>query len=144
MSALNFSHSWRPADDAEQENPIPSPTARETAKATRETNSAQKTRMGLWAPPTAEDHAAKPRDRAKQNRPLKGRHGSSSIGSSAFRAVGYPTRRPIQRNSTAWRKRAEHIQAVRARQPLRPVIIAARGENLCGLKARRPMRSWPR
>jgi hypothetical protein len=58
MSALNFSHSWRPADDAEQENPIPSPIARETAKATRETNSAQKTRMGLWAPPTAEDHAA--------------------------------------------------------------------------------------
>jgi hypothetical protein len=45
MSALNFSHSRRPADDAEQENPIPSPIARETAKATRETNSAQKTRM---------------------------------------------------------------------------------------------------
>jgi len=88
MSALNFSHSWRPADDAEQENPIPSPIARETAKATRETNSAQKTRIGLWAPPTAEDHAAKPRDRAKQNRPLKGRHGSSSIDRQRLEPLG--------------------------------------------------------
>jgi hypothetical protein len=50
--------SFLASGDAEQENPIPSPIARETAKATRETNSAQKTRMGIWAPPTAEDHAA--------------------------------------------------------------------------------------
>ena len=48
----------------------------------------------------------------------QGRYGSSSVGSSAFRAVGCSTRRRTQRSSTACRKCAEHIQAVPARQPL--------------------------
>jgi hypothetical protein len=70
------------------------------------------------------------RDRAKQNRPLKGRYGSSSVGSSAFRAVGCPTRRQTQRSSTACRKCAKHIQVVPARQPLSAVIIREPAENL--------------
>src|SRR5277367_5570379 len=40
-------------------------------KATRETNSALKTPMGLWAPPKSRGSRRKDRDRAKQNRPLR-------------------------------------------------------------------------
>jgi hypothetical protein len=42
-------------------------------QATRETNSAQETRLRVWAPPKAEDHG-RTRDHAKQIRPIRGRN----------------------------------------------------------------------
>jgi hypothetical protein len=48
------------------------PIARETLKATRETNSAQKTRVGLWAPPKQRITQREARDLAKQYQPLQG------------------------------------------------------------------------
>jgi hypothetical protein len=71
MSALDSSYLWRPAPEPNlkiQSRPLTA--AREAAEATRETNSAQETRKGLWAPPKAEDHGRNARDRAKQNRPI--------------------------------------------------------------------------
>ena len=75
---------------------------------------APRTLIRVRAPPKAEDHG-RPRDHAKQNRPLGAGNGSS-MRSSAFRADGYRTRRPEQRSSTTCRKRAEHIQRARHRQ----------------------------
>jgi hypothetical protein len=69
MSALDSSYLWRPAPKPNL-NSVSLTAAREAVDATRETNSAQETRMGLWAPPKAEDHGSKPRDHAKQNRPV--------------------------------------------------------------------------
>jgi hypothetical protein len=114
-------------DNKTQFHPVEAPPAQLRAKPAAPSEPSR-----VWAPPKAEDHAAQgPRSCETEPAP-EGRHGSSSIESSAFRAVGYPTRRPIQRNSTACRKRAEHIQAAPARQPLCAVIIAAAAKICAG------------
>src|ERR1700735_5681626 len=96
----------------------------EAGKATRETNSALKTRRGFGRRQKQRITARRPRSCETEPAP-QGRHGSSSVGSSAFRAVGCQTRRRTQRSSTACRKCAKHIQAVPARQPLFDVIIGS-------------------
>ena len=117
------------------ENPSPAARpSREAGKATRETNSALKTRMGLGAAEKQRITGQGPRSCETEPAP-QGRHGSSSVELSAFRAGGCPTRRQTQRSSTACRKCAEHIQAVPARQPLFAVIIGRKRENLSRRRA---------
>ena len=130
MSPLKPQFPLRPAFRPDRKSTFHRRPPHGAHKATRETNSALETRSGLGAAREAEDHEAQgPRSCETEPAP-KGRYGSSSVGSSAFRAVGYPTRHRIQRSSTACRKRAEHIQAVHLRQPLSTVIISA-AKKIC-------------